>query len=562
MANENVNNDPIDTTTWAPVSAWNNSGAAEEAWSVEDIKTRTEDALDTVDTKVETLESDKDTIQEEVDVAAEEKKDTTENYYDKTKKIIEEEDKEIWKIEKEQVSSYEDRIERDSVALEDKKDEELSYLKSEAEYQRIQNENTILEAKQEVEIQRQQSAWAFNKLGLWFSSWIILQSQQIATNWIAKIAEIKASMNRDQAELAYKIANTEFEYTSLINQTIDTYTDKIDTVKKEMKTRISANKQNLLTNTFQKKQELEEIKDWARTEKERLEKEYVTEMQAAQDRGIQLSQSIKAQADTEMNAAKTNINNAVTDWSLFNMSDIELSKLASKAWITLNEINSLKKTKIASAVSWVASMLMWEDYVMNENERMDINNKVNSLLQGWKTLQEATEIATKEVLSKTDKYKNKVEMEELEDKALKKQLTDALISSWSWTSWYTPKASDMDKNIEPDWTVTYTNKVTWNTWVAQKVWTQTIVVPRDKWYSSTKPSWFDEYWTMNIQTYEPLKVQQSESYKDTELNKKEQEAAIKLKEAETKLKEAELKEYYWEWEVNEWAPVSTQLNFN
>jgi len=376
----------------------------------------------------------------------------------------------------------------------------LQALEAKWEYQRIQNQNAIVQANAQVEIERQQSAWAYQKLWLWFSSGIINQSQQIATDWIAKIAEIKAKMNYEEAliwveiwKIGIEIDKINLEYNWLINKTISVYSDKLDDLDIAAEKRISEQTKNLLLNSQQKEDKIAGILNKYRTDKTDLERQHIDDMIKVQDRGFQYQQTIELAVERKENIGRTKINDRLKDGSLFTMSDLELEQLAMWAGQNITQMKALKKTAIASWVSTTATSMLWSDYIIWEIDRNKINMKVDTLIQWGKTLQEATEIATKEVLSQTQEWKD---IQNVKAANVKKSLQSA-VSKSSGPSWYIPKAADITPWISDDWKKMFTNEITRETWFATEKWLVEIKVWRstEDW---PKYDTYDGYWEVPI----------------------------------------------------------------
>jgi len=300
---------------------------------------------------------------------------------------------------------------------------ERNKLEASQEYQRIQNENAIVQAEAEIEIERQKSAWAYQKLWLGFSSWIINQSQQIATDWIANIAQIKAKMSYDEAltwvevsKVNVELEKANLEYSWLINKTISNYSDKLDDLDLQTEKRIESTNRSLLLSTQEKEDKTAKILSDYRGEVSGLERQHIDDMFKIQDRWFKYQTEIQNQIEKDRNLAKENINNKITSWALFEMNDVELDALARKAWLNLIDLSSIKKSSIAKSVSTNSAKMMGEGYITSEETRAEINGNVTRLMEGWSTLEEATAIATKQVLSKTPEYKARQSAVSLEER--------------------------------------------------------------------------------------------------------------------------------------------------
>lgn len=294
---------------------------------------------------------------------AKENLNNTEEYYSKNEALIKQQNAEISAIEAKQEANYQARIDRDTLLLEEKKQSETVYLKAQQEKQRLDNAEAIRQAKVDVEIERQQSAWGYQKIGLGFSSGIINQSQQIATEGIMKIAEIKANMTMQEAQMTAKIADVEFNYANLVNSTIDTYTDKIDSVRKDAITRINETNQSLIKNTYDKKTDVDKIKEWARAEKLKAEQQHILDIQWVKDKWVEYLKDIQSSVQEYQKRELTKLDTALTNGTIVNMSPQEIAQKEASLWLPAGTIEAQMNTSIAqwlnaqiTELTWVATM--------------------------------------------------------------------------------------------------------------------------------------------------------------------------------------------------------------
>jgi len=371
------------------------------------------------ETKISDLETAKETDIERTETHAKELQDLLTKQDEKLSLLEDErrvrlEDEKAWEVE---------RLQKEKDLSMRLAEADREKLEASQEYQRIQNENSIIEAEAAIEIERQQSAWAYQKLWLGFSSWIINQSQQIATDWIAAIAQIKAKMSYNEAftwveisKVGIELEKANLQYSWLINQTINTYSDKLDDLDEQAEKRIQDTTKSLLLSTQEKEEAIDGILKDYRSEVGDLERQHIDDMIKIQDRWYKYQIDIQNQIEKDQGLAKENINDKITSWALFEMNDVELDTLARKAWLNLIDLTSIKKSSIAKSVSANVSKMMGEGYITSEETRAEINGNVHRLMEGWSTLEEATAIATKQVLSETPEYKARQSAVSLEER--------------------------------------------------------------------------------------------------------------------------------------------------
>ena len=363
--------------------------------------------------------------------------------------------------------------------LKSQADAEKEYLKVQQEATRLSNEQAIKDAKYNTEILRQQSAWAYNKLGLNVSSGIINESQTIANQWLEKIARIQVDANLQDAQYNYQIKDASIKYTQMINASIDKFSNAIMDIKTSAINRITETQRNLLQNSRDKNKSIEEIKNSLRLELKTAEREHMTDMQTIRDKGIEYATGVANTVTAIYNQGKASINEKILNGSIYTATTSQLIEMAKWANMTLDEVLSLKNSAISQKAGEVASTIMWADFILTGVERNEISDQVKYLMSSWRTLQEATEIAVKRVLANNSEYKNKQALTELKYKADTKTLQDTI----KWKTLKTGSGAKVDptkytvKTIGTDWTVKMTNNTTgetitaweWQDWQVQ-VW--------------------------------------------------------------------------------------------
>lgn len=347
------------------------------------------------------------------------------------------EDEQRKRIEKEQADALELLKEKEKIALSNQETEKAK-LNAEAELAKRKNEQLIVQTQAKVEIERQQSAWAYQKLGLGFSDGIIKQSQQIATDGITEIANIKAQMNYNQAMLGIEktkivneMANIELEYANDINNLISAYSDKTDELDKNTIDRLASVQANLLTSNREKEDAYQKILNENRDEKTALERQHIEDMQIIKEKGYEYSKEINSLLEAEKEVASNKISMSIEMWGWFGKSQAEKDKMLIEAWMSPSDWVAMEKKMINKSITNSISSVMPEGYIPDEKNYLSIKNRTNELISMGYTMEEAVNKSTKEIMSKTDEFKTAKEISNLKDKVTLKQLKDSLAPSSS-----------------------------------------------------------------------------------------------------------------------------------
>lgn len=298
-------------------------------------------------------------------------------------------------------------------------DLEKQKLQAEAELLRQKNEKALIESEKNILVEQQKSAWAYNKLWLWFSSWIINQSQKIATDWIAKLAEIRAQMNYNermtwiqQAEIWVKLNKIDLEYTSLINAAINDASEKEAELDRWLRDRLTQYNRNMTLTLKQKNDATQAaIRDWEKN-KSTIERQHIQDIQAISNRWLELSKELQAENERIQNKEKEKIWEELLTWNLLLLSDDELAKREQAAWLPRGSI----KQKTSSAIqAWIRSIVdnaIWKDFVIWDISKL--SNEVMALVKQGRTLPEAIEQVGNKYAKDQPEYKAAQELKKKE----------------------------------------------------------------------------------------------------------------------------------------------------
>lgn len=440
--------------------------------------------------------------QAQVEASKKEQLANAESFYNDNQALIEQSNKELSQIEQWQISSYEQRAQRDVALVNSKKASEVALLQAEANKQKVDNENAIKDARYNVEIQRQQSAWAYNKIGLSMSSGIINQSQQIATQWIAKIAEIKAQMSFQEAQIDAKVADVEFNYTKLVNDTIDTYSDKIDSIKTEMKKRIIETKKDLLKNSFDKRTTIQDVKDWAMKEKQLADRQHIEDITKVKDRWISLYKDVQESIQKYQERELTKLDTMMQTWTITRLSPVQIAQKERELWLPAWTINAQVDMSITQDVRGKYDEIMWKDYFIWNMDAL--TDDVRREMKQWRTLQEALEIVTTRDLKDNPDYKAVQDAKKAEA-LFEQQKKQAEIDKIYWSIQNDAQANAIREYEAQTWRMkiwedarqfdtknNWKNISYWSGWTDVNTWQSLI--------RTSKPSWqISEYSLWNLQ---------------------------------------------------------------
>lgn len=374
-----------------------------------------------------------------------------------------------------------EREDRDRASLEEQKVAEIEKLDRARELQAAKDKEAILAAEKQIEISRQQSAWAYQKLWLAFSSGIINTSQQIATDGAAQIAWLKVLANYNQADIAYKASQIEFQYTAEINKMIDKYTDDQLTLEASVRDRIYSEQENRLKDDAEKEEAImlleRELIETTRAREDDIRKE----TERLRDKVIERSVQLKAELRQEEEYNKMEIDRLVTTGLWAWLSGEEKIKRAKAAWLSPEEVDRISSGSIWSWAINYSQEILGKDFMFSVNELSKIKETANYYLWMWYTIDEATNIASGIVLQNNSRYKSLQNLRQLQETA------DA-----KWLSLkYTPEGSSTPKAFQPKKTDLFMDvdgivKAVYPDWIARPIYEEDTRTQLEQ-ISSPKP---------------------------------------------------------------------------
>lgn len=450
-----------------------------------------------------------------------------------TSKILDDRNKQLDALAKEQELRAKEVLDRQNKLLQEKADESTARLEREKEKQRLQDEETLKLAEIQNDVAAQRAAWAFNKLWLWFSSWAILQSQNYATQWAMKLAQLKFAAGSKQKEFEESIANTKREYAELINGNIDKYNDIIADNKKQFIERYNDTALDKLKTSEEIAREKDKIATEFRKTVRDLERQFNQDQRDISEWAVENADNIRKNQELYKEQSLKNLEDTLATWELDRMTSYEKRQMEQElglpTWFIDTKVNQWVGAQMKSLIKQFAwewyypenlNQLIWE--VRKEMETWsDFETAVNDVFAREKArnpeLKKAiddnsarldidrfkAETDRMDVLSKINaqNLKNQIEAWEFED-LYGKKLTFNTSAQWMRTDRHNNPAAFTTQIAKQAWLVEWVDYVVWdafpdnpNMFTAKLIWDpfeQTIKVIDKIWF--TTQSWANR-WT-------------------------------------------------------------------
>lgn len=458
-----------DITPTPPAPTPTQEGATEANIEHSRVEQAIEQGIEQTETRLDELPTQtQDRIIEEWVQAGEETQQAAE-FAGQREDIIQQQDEAIAQTQQQIQDLTTDRAVRDAEALTRVKDAEIKKANLVVEEQRLKNQQAEIEAETKIETAKQQSTWAFNKLGLWFSSGIINEVQRIATNWANELARIKVTWAKHLADSKLEVSKLEFAYTQEINGMVDKYTDLSINNKQSSIQRVSDTQNNLLLNNRQKEEKINGIKDEYKTEKRKLEDGLRSEQERLSDKMINqtkaLDSEVRFQQEENMKKSDIQINN----WDMSRMLDADIIALEKQSGLPLGTLKQRESTKLNTSFRSIYDNVLWKDYPLrNVNDLIvDARKQMNE----GKTMSEAVAFAVDNDLKNNPDFQRKSQIEKAKDlSALSK-------AQWagSWGSAGSATQEERDAFLRAGWKSTDLQrlmKTGWLTAATQSLQTQ------------------------------------------------------------------------------------------
>ena len=319
-----------------------------------------------------------------------------------------------------------ERAVRDAEVLTGVHDKASSRVALIVEEQRLKNEIAEKEAEQKIDVSKQQATWAFNKLWLWFSSWIILEVQRIATRGATQLALIKVTWAKHLADTKLEAEKLDQAYSTEINRTIDKYTDLSVSNKQSSIQRIADVQNNLLLNNQQKEAQINKIKDSFKTNTRKLEDDMRTEQERMSDKLIKQTAALDAQVANGQNQEKTVINNQFQSGSWFSLTEKQKGVQLQKAGLWLEEGKAMEDTAFSKTITTEINSSLGNSVTVTWTDRGNIQTLATSYMEGWLVFAEANKRATLDYINASPRLSR---VKDLQDAKLKAALAPKVAKS-------------------------------------------------------------------------------------------------------------------------------------
>lgn len=212
------------------------------------------------------------------------------------------------------------------------------------------NQAAEAKAAQDAEVARMQSAVTFAKLGMTLSSAWINTAQQIYTQWVMQLAEIKTRNSYNIAKLKNDFAKVEFDHTATINKIIRDSEDTSYKLRQDLSKSIYDIRQNIVMNKLEKQEAMNKIAEDYKKARDDNEKSILDKLKAANGT---LNDMLSGKIDTlkkQEDYSNSKINTAVESGTWYTLPPAERAKLEKQAglptWTIERKVASVLASKI------------------------------------------------------------------------------------------------------------------------------------------------------------------------------------------------------------------------
>lgn len=326
------------------------------------------------------------------------------DFADKKEESIKKLDTQLAQMEKEKQALITKRLERDVENMKTVKDTESKKLDAAAELQAYKDEQAIKEAKRWIEVSQMQANVALNKMGLTFSTGAINTTQTIATNGFTAIAGLKIQSNYNQADFEAKATELEFDFTTDINKTIDTYTNQQIKLKEDTANRIADTQNNLLLTERERIDNIAKIKEeYIKAQVDTEEKIYST-MTQARARAEKRAYEIQEQMIAEETRQKASVAEKISNWSFHMLPSSKKAEIAAKAGMSVEELTKIEDNYIQSKIYEMSDKILWADFLFTMDENVQITSTVKRLVESGVGMEQAIDRAVADTIRKNPEY--------------------------------------------------------------------------------------------------------------------------------------------------------------
>lgn len=283
------------------------------------------------------------------------------------------------------------------------------------------------------EVALMQSGTLMAKLGLSLSTAGITQAQQIYTQWVYRLAELKTRNSYNVAKLKNDFAKVEFDHTTAVNKIITDAEKDSFKIRQDLSKSIYEIKLSMVKNKLEKQESTNKIMDDYIKAKEDLEKGFMEKLNWVNKA---LEEKVTSQYNilkTKETYANTKITTAVTSgtWSTLPLS--QRAQLEQEAWLPAGTVEKQINAQIGESIF----KILWDSGI-TEGEYVKIIQSARNLMETWISL----ETAVNRTLLLNPKYKALVAKK------------NAPKGSWggSSSSWKIDRVNLVNKQTNEIWT--------------------------------------------------------------------------------------------------------------
>lgn len=239
--------------------------------------------------------------------------------------------------------------------------------KNQAQIESLEAKNTYDEEvlKNQLEAERSASNATLNKLGLAFSWSAVAISQNIAKNWLLKLAQFKSDNRYAVAKLRTEVETTELDYQLKINKIVSDSNTNVITKKKEISDKITDIQNNIILDEYQKSTKIEDLKKEYSKFKADTERRTFDDIKKANDNINAELDRIGVKLDKDKLDATNEIISLVKNWQWDKLSSSKKEELSRRSGKTIWEIEWEKTSAVYSAVNTALQAIVWKDFIIS-----------------------------------------------------------------------------------------------------------------------------------------------------------------------------------------------------
>lgn len=465
------------------------------------VKTTTEEVKKDNEQYIKDLEQGKKDKEKELKEANKRIEEFTKNEEERAKKIMDEQ----------------------NLKLKEERDMSVRDLEASKAQQKLVDEQNIKNQEIANNVAEQQTAWAFAKLGLSFSSWAIVQAQQVAQNWAYAIANLQSSVVKNQTSIEKDIATLKSDYADLINENINKYWDLVAWYKEKAIERINTMAMNKITSSEDILKEKKRIADDFRKTVMQLEKDMKADQRELASFAVENAEKIRLNSERIKSDEVKKFDWLLSSWQISRLSPNEITAMEDKLGLARWEISWKVNTHISQSIRTELDNIAWKEYYPNNMN--DLVNKVQEEMRAWRDYQTALntiiarEKTTNPEIKKAIDTKNasanaEIELKQYEAETKRMDVLNTIRKTdfeqwiktneyiqefWDTSIWWFNVWDIANYSTDKRWTTNlqcwelvndYVWKLTWNKWWMWDTYQSKINYIKQVWISNTPVAWW------------------------------------------------------------------------